>query len=336
MLRREAEARNSKNKDSPAMKMNYRLRCLRLRQAAEHAHLLESSFRDYFKPDEMEEMISELEECWHSKPGSKITSEDSLQTKASSLQERNPSLDRISTDVLSHLKKLVLSDDDNRCPRCSATTELRELEVRFQSLTMSSNILIDTIQCGHCICRDCYEKRRNKVMEKGKGEVKCPKCGKTVARIKKFGGKPGKNSVPSEPLVKLEREVYKAPDGRRTVVAPGSRKNERSFGDDYNGVKPQISSDSYRWLEECEEAEKVTPSTKMVAALSIVQESQANAPEDKIIIFTEWRPSSRVLGCMLNEASIPFVYYNGAISVTARERSYHTFKCIPEVKVMVG
>ncbi|KAI0392116.1 P-loop containing nucleoside triphosphate hydrolase protein [Xylariaceae sp. FL0594] len=328
-----------------------RQKWLRQRQAAEHPYLLESCFRDYYRPREIDDLILKLEECCHDKPGK---SEDSLSTRTADLQQHDIGLDRLAGDMVFHLRGLLASSGLNLvCEECFQNNQVTEL------------------QCRHIICQECYESNTvtefkmetesniktesnmetesDKETERGQEDrTLCPICSGTVARLERMDGKPCNNTVLSESPVKLEQEVYRPSDWPQRIAVPVGKKTERSLGKDYNGTKPQLREEgpartkrcknykSPKWLAECEEAKGMAPSTKTTAALSIIKESQAKAPDDKIIVFVEWITSSTILGSLLNDVGIPFVYYNGAVSIPAREKNYDTFKTNPKVKVMIA
>jgi SNF2 family DNA or RNA helicase len=169
----------------------------------------------------------------------------------------------------------------------------------------------------------------------GKKRSQCPRCGKIAAHFelqqvnikREHNGPSGECSIKSEDI--------RTTDGRIISVVPPSQMKQRSSGDDYNGVQPKLNGWSCRWLRRCDRVGRVTPSTKTKAALDQVKQWQAEAPDDKIVIFNEWIATARVLGRMLNESKIDFVYYNGEISTQARTKNLDDFRTNPSIKVMV-
>jgi SNF2 family DNA or RNA helicase len=170
----------------------------------------------------------------------------------------------------------------------------------------------------------------------GKTRYKCHQCGETVANIMAKPEEDLDTPWPKQPPRKPMKEVIKTQDGRSVSVIPLGELNKRSPGDDYNGMQPRMTDSSCRWLNRCDKYDQVTPSTKTTVAMDIVKDWQDKAPDDKIVIFTEWIATAKVLGRMLNKANIDFVYYNGQIPVRSRDKNLEDFKTNPSIKVMVG
>jgi SNF2 family DNA or RNA helicase len=188
------------------------------------------------------------------------------------------------------------------------------------------------------MCRDCYEKHLNDEITQGKPQCNCPRCGKIAAQIVRSGGELNANRrFPGRPgPIKLKTEVFKTQDGRSISIVPAGEPKNLSPGDDYNGIQPKMSNSSCRWLGRCDKLGQVPPSTKTNAAIETVGKWQKEAPNDKIVIFTEWITTANVLGRMLHRANINFVYYNGQIPIKERERSLKCFEENPDIKVLVG
>jgi ERCC4-related helicase len=67
-------------------------------------------------------------------------------------------------------------------------------------------------------------------------------------------------------------------------------------------------------------------SRKITAVLDLIEEWRKEAPDEKIIVFTQWRAFAATLGRFLESAKIPFVYYTVCIG----ERP---FDCNPSLPV---
>lgn len=77
-------------------------------------------------------------------------------------------------------------------------------------------------------------------------------------------------------------------------------------------------------------------STKTKAVKDIVTRWQTETPRDKIIIFTQFTLCAKILGRMLNADGIPFLYYNGDLSIKERDRAVGAFRDTEAIKVMVS
>ncbi|KAK4232200.1 P-loop containing nucleoside triphosphate hydrolase protein, partial [Podospora fimiseda] len=76
-------------------------------------------------------------------------------------------------------------------------------------------------------------------------------------------------------------------------------------------------------------------SSKTRATLDLVKQWQAEAPDDKIIIFVQWIPMLAILGRIMFQNGFRFLYYWGAMGSKAKQNSIRTFKETPDIKVML-
>ncbi|OTA07739.1 hypothetical protein A9Z42_0086460 [Trichoderma parareesei] len=80
----------------------------------------------------------------------------------------------------------------------------------------------------------------------------------------------------------------------------------------------------------------VVPSTRLTATMAVVLTWLHEAPDDKILIFTQFTGTAKVLGYMLQTLDIGFVYYYGGLPLGLKRRALEAIKTRPEVKVMVS
>ncbi|KAJ2998056.1 hypothetical protein NUW58_g444 [Xylaria curta] len=278
------------NLDVP--KGNHQVRCIRLRQAADHLFLLEKHARDLFNEIEIKNLVRALE------------------------KQKQPSIYDVGVDLKTLIEDIHSPHEEDGCLECFSMAELRSLI------------------CGHTMCRICYVKHVEVTIEQDKKQCKCPRCGKVISELRKA---PNNKRLVREESVKLESEVLRNSRGRDVSVIPTNEENKRSLGNDCNGIEPLMKPYSCRWLEQCDKSSVVVPSTKTNTAAEIVKGWQKEAPDDKIIIFTEWIGTAKILGRMLNRIKIPFVYYlGGQTTLKNRDTSLQNFRSNAKIKVMIS
>ncbi|KAI0442523.1 P-loop containing nucleoside triphosphate hydrolase protein [Xylaria telfairii] len=309
----EAKEAGRKPEDSDGPKSNYRVRVTRLRQAVDHPFLLEKCIRDILNKDELENLIAELRNIHISK--TRVKTESSSLNGVASTHTEESSIYKLALYIISHLDDVLSSHEKDGCLECFSLVELRSLD------------------CGHIMCQVCYQNYVGDASEENKKQCKCPQCGKVFATIEED---PDNKQLAREEPIKIRSEQIWTKDGRSFSVIPKHERNQRSLGDDRNGMQPQMSISCCRWLDKCDKSGMITPSTKTTTAIDIVMGWQNEAPDDKIVIFTEWIGTAKVLGRMLNRANIQFVYYSGHIPVRNRDKNLEDFKNNPIIKVMVS
>ncbi|RYO92657.1 hypothetical protein DL766_008782 [Monosporascus sp. MC13-8B] len=107
-------------------------------------------------------------------------------------------------------------------------------------------------------------------------------------------------------------------------------------GEDANGVSLTSGSKS-SFLDACDKRPKepLVPSTKTKAVKELVTRWQSEAPNDKIIIFTQFTLRAKILGRMLSSEKIKFLYYNGDMTVKERRKAVQAFEQLKLIKVMI-
>ncbi|KAI1367320.1 P-loop containing nucleoside triphosphate hydrolase protein [Xylaria arbuscula] len=307
-----------------SLKSSFQMRVNWLRQAVDHPFLLENCIRNVMSQDELKSLISDLEEIEISKKENKLAA--SSEDESPVAQPEGPGIIEIALeialDMRHHIDDVLQSRnvcENDGCTKCTASAELQSLE------------------CGHLMCRSCYERFIGDAAAEKRTQVKCLKCSKTIAHLPRIKTEYNDDNI--WPLIKAtlkpRNEVLQTADGRKVTIFIPSEMTRRSPGDDFHGRRPQLNESTSRWLNKCDEKGFITASTKTMAAVQMVEEWQKVAPRDQIVIFTEWYVTAQVIGRLLNKRKINFVYYNGRISAKNREKSLEDFKTNPEIKVMI-
>ncbi|GJD00559.1 SNF2 super family protein [Colletotrichum higginsianum] len=79
----------------------------------------------------------------------------------------------------------------------------------------------------------------------------------------------------------------------------------------------------------------VTPSAKMTALKETVLRWQAEAPDDKIIIFSQFNVVMKIIGRMLESEGICFAYLSGKQNTEQRNKAVEEFQNGDKVKVLI-
>ncbi|KAI3331393.1 P-loop containing nucleoside triphosphate hydrolase protein [Ustulina deusta] len=304
------------DQDQEGHKPNFRICTTWLRQAVDHPLLLENCIRNIMNQDELESLDAELDKIELSRK--EINRETPCLDEAQGSQTGGPNIYEIA-DIKSHIRDILSSwnnDENGGCLDCFTLVELQSLE------------------CGHAMCRTCYKKHVGDAATENKRQLRCPQCDKIFACIPKVKEELD-DKWPSRERMKPRKEVLQTSGGRSVSVCLPSEMNKRSPGDDFNGMQPR-SNHLNRWLRKCDEIGQFTTSTKTRVAIEIVVEWLKEAPDDQIIIFTEWITTARVLGRLLNKLNIKFVYYNGQMKTKHKDGNLGDFKSNPAIKVMVA
>ena len=114
-------------------------------------------------------------------------------------------------------------------------------------------------------------------------------------------------------------------------------KDGKKLGNDFFNLQPREKKHKSRFFDD---ADKQYPaefpsSSKTTAIVEAVMKWQNEAPDDKILIFTQFIAENRILGRLLQRKGIKFAYLVGDMPQKARDRAIDGFKTKPELKVLV-
>lgn len=182
--------------------------------------------------------------------------------------------------------------------------------------------------CSHIWCRHCAEKWM-RMCAASSDPVECPKCNRVLGALQ-----------PHDP------EDASDQDG-----------NDKRRGDDYNGFQPADDEGStlFQHLDKHPEA-PIPQTSKLTATLDQILKWQDEAPMDKIIgkvssllysgltliankhlvVFQQFIGTSRLLGRLLEDRGIPYLYFVGQMNGDQRRNARVTFEEEQSVKVLVG
>ncbi|KAH0434165.1 hypothetical protein CcaCcLH18_05489 [Colletotrichum camelliae] len=107
--------------------------------------------------------------------------------------------------------------------------------------------------------------------------------------------------------------------------------NFQHYEDDKKGKKPI----RFLQLSDKKPDAPVTPSAKMTALKETVLRWQAEAPDDKIIIFSQFHVVMKIVGRILEGEGIKFSYLSGRQNTEQREKAVKDFQESKDIKVMI-
>lgn len=167
--------------------------------------------------------------------------------------------------------------------------------------------------CGHIYCKQCVDDRILFCKMK-KEENHCSRCKGSI-------GSPTPCEIPPQPW----RESKKKTD------------RPRLRGDDW--VKFQPQNDVGATLIPRLDANPKVPipmSSKMKATIDQIQAWLESAPDDKVIVFTQFIDTQRLLGRVLHQLGIDFLYFVGEMNRKQREDAKNEFSRVSSIKVLVS
>lgn len=124
----------------------------------------------------------------------------------------------------------------------------------------------------------------------------------------------------------------KAPKGKDARGPDGKK-----LGNDFYNFQPGGKKQRSRFFEEADKQypTEFPPSSKTTAIVESVLKWQNEAPDDKILIFTQFIAEKRIIGRLLQWKGIQFAYLVGDMPGKAKDRAIEGFKEEAKIKVLV-
>jgi hypothetical protein len=144
--------------------------------------------------------------------------------------------------------------------------------------------------CGHVFCLTCIETSAAQELEDGNDLLHCPEaqCGAEIESPTPFVMPAEGDVVESDPEDEERDNALRLKRQKQQRLNPLKRPPRRR-GDDVNSYQPHSLSGATRFLREADTNPNVglTSSSKSTAAYQTILKWQQEAPDDKIIVFTQ-------------------------------------------------
>ncbi|PTB52233.1 hypothetical protein M431DRAFT_497539 [Trichoderma harzianum CBS 226.95] len=280
---------------------------LRLRQALSHPYCLERFFLgNKLSEDELKSLASDLNSMSDKKTVIEQLEADEKWTEH--LGQYQKGLDILKSHKEAKLMDLIILQRTVNVQKCGGAACTSQNLSRFQ--------------CGHMYCDECFGRltiRMSSLSEAGQsGYLKCSSdgCGEDLRFVERV------TTLRQLAFMANQDKGY-VEIGRDSLKNTVHARQERS---------PFFIASSYTYGPRI----VPPPSSRLTATMAVVMTWLTEAPQDKIIIFTQFVTTLKMVGYQLETLGIKFVYYAGTLSGRGQEHAMHAFHNDPETMVMVS
>lgn len=197
--------------------------------------------------------------------------------------------------------------------------------------------------CGHVFCLDCIRNYSHEHLASSTSALECPKCRRLMLGTKPYAGlRVRDDDVSGEgsnsPDTSQARGKGSKAKGKKATTSK-AKKQERDIagsGRDNLGNEPKTKS---HWLDISDRKDKDTPllpSAKTIACKAELLRIFHSNPEDKVLIFTQFRVSARILGRICSQEGWGFVYFTGDMSGPQRYEAVKQFHKDDSIRIMIA
>ncbi|PTB76995.1 P-loop containing nucleoside triphosphate hydrolase protein [Trichoderma longibrachiatum ATCC 18648] len=124
------------------------------------------------------------------------------------------------------------------------------------------------------------------------------------------------------------------------VLAAKAREDKSyvEIGRDSIGTTVQAKNDSSVFFVASSYFPEVTPppSSRLTATVAVAMTWLTEAPQDKIIVFTQFLPTLKMLGYLFQILGVKFVYYSGVLPKQKQDHAMNAFQNDPKTMVMIS
>ncbi|KAK3502941.1 SNF2 family N-terminal domain-containing protein [Neurospora crassa] len=302
---------------------------LRLRQATAHPYLLESLMRDYFTPDDIQSLKEGL---------------TMLKTDERYMEQIGRWCDGLVQQGVARRHSNGQKDDGKFGQGdYGENFDIAPQLDSMQKTKMDKRSRAEICSCTHSYCSDCIGDHVEKSESRKAKRYICPvptcRRGLLDPLIIKHSIQSQREDRTSVSFSRKTSVLSAASAAKRTYkTIRRSKEGEFALGDDFHGFQPMGDPEKETFLAEADRrhAINMTPSAKTVRVKDIILKWQNEAPNDKIIVFTHWIQLGRILGRVLRQEKIDFLYLFGGMGPTDREDQIKAFQTNPRIKVLVS
>ncbi|KAL6812464.1 SNF2 family N-terminal domain-containing protein [Trichoderma sp. SZMC 28015] len=289
---------------------------LRLRQALSHPYCLERFFLgNYFCEDELKSLASDL----NSMSDKKTVIE---QLEADGNWAEHLGQYQKGLDILKSCEEAFLGGVFDMNKLMDLVILQRTVNIQKCGGAACTSQNLSRYKCGHMYCDQCFgrlmRQRSNRPEAERSGQMKCPTdgCGQDLSFVEQVTTLAQLASMANQDkgYVEIGRDWLK-----NTVQARQERSLFFIASSSFDG--PRIVP---------------PPSSRLTATMAVVMTWLTEAPQDKIIIFTQFVTTLKMVGYQLETLGVKFVYYCGTSPKQQQEHAMHAFHNDPDTLVMVS
>ncbi|KAH8122175.1 P-loop containing nucleoside triphosphate hydrolase protein [Trichoderma asperelloides] len=175
-------------------------------------------------------------------------------------------------------------------------------------------------KCGHIYCRACLFE----LMAQSSNQLD----GQRTSALKCSVSSCGQDLLGRQPVVTLEMMAAKAIKNKTSVELGKDVLN--------NTVRPRAEEPLFFMADSSGPRFIPPPNTRVTATMAVAMTWLSEAPQDKMIIFTQFIPTLKILGYFFRYLGVRFIYFSGTLSKQQQEQAINAFRTDPTVMIMIS
>ncbi|KAF7947862.1 hypothetical protein EAE96_008939 [Botrytis aclada] len=312
---------------------------LRLRQCTSHPFMLERTMRESWTTEDVERLRKELgkfkdtnvafyEQC-------KLWVTESEEERAEAIARGEKGAEAIPFG-LSKFGESFKFD--------SALDSLNEEEL-YTRITchLCSDVPNEPVitDCSHIFCNSCLTNHLHKQVHLSDGDDTfniCPKCDIIFGDAVPYKDLEIPDDDNMDSGQAQESESSSRSSKRRKTNNDNSRRTHgvRSKGLDALDFEPFTKDNTWVTRSDYDPAFPLVPSAKTTALKALLLKGFEEAPDDKVVIYVQFRTLARIIGRMCKAEGWGFVYLTGDASLEHRSKAIKAFRNHDDIPILIA
>ncbi|CAD6448459.1 19c1cb6b-239e-4802-8012-564b4d8d53ef [Sclerotinia trifoliorum] len=315
---------------------------LRLRQCTSHPFMLERTMRESWTTEDVEQLRRELgkfsdtnvtfyEQC-------KLWVAQSEEERAEAKAKGEKGAEAIPFGISKFGESFKFD---------SALDSLNEEEL-YTRITchLCSDVPNEPIitTCSHIFCQSCLTNHLHSQIQDSDGDDTfnvCPKCDIIFTSAEPYTDLeiPDDDNMDSSPSQTAESEGSSRGTNKRCKLSDDSSRRPhriKSKGVDALGFEPFTKDNTWVTRSDYDPAFPLIPSAKTTALKALLLKGFEEAPDDKVVIYVQFRTLARIIGRMCAAEGWGFLYLTGDASLEHRSKAIKEFRVQDNIQILIA
>ncbi|KAI9649741.1 hypothetical protein NHQ30_002322 [Ciborinia camelliae] len=197
--------------------------------------------------------------------------------------------------------------------------------------------------CKHIFCRSCLNDHLHSQIHLADADDTfnvCPKCDIIFASAEPYGDLqiPDDDNMESTPGQTQESESSSRGSNKRQKSNDSSRRPRGipSKGMDELGFEPFTKDSTWVTKSDYDPSFPLIPSAKTTALKALLLKGFEEAPDDKVVIYVQFRTLARIIGRMCKAEGWGFLYLTGDASLEHRTKAIKEFRNKDNIQILIA
>ncbi|RDW80387.1 hypothetical protein BP5796_05085 [Coleophoma crateriformis] len=187
--------------------------------------------------------------------------------------------------------------------------------------------------CSHIFCKECLTGYMHRRAAEDLDYTECPTCQLIITSTQPY--RDANLQFPDDDAVGSQVGGSQNRDGGEN--GSWAKRSRRAYGHGMDALGFEPTTRTSRWLDQSDaDQAPLLPSAKTTALKAKLLKWFYEAPNDKVVVFTQFRLLSKIVGRIAAQEKWEFLYYSGEASDQHRTKVIDEFHRNPRIKLLIA